>query len=759
MPTVEWLMNKKDKQISFDFPIPRTHCGVLLGNGNFGMQAWGVNRLCLTVNRADYWDHRDGQEVPEKGSYQKIVEKYGTPNESDDFIQILNYHQYPPPRKKSTRLPFGRFEMIFAEGVILQKAILNMGKGTLVIELKNASGALCFLTLAMSIKENIAAVLDKEGLIKDVKIRPAQEWVADSFAEKNIAPPELICEGRITGWAQELPEDPSMAGVCRRIPGGYLISLERGNDNQAAKSACVGAMRRCKSRGLEVFFEANAEWWREFWRSVPQVKFPEKFFNQFFVYALYKFACATMPESPIPSGLQGPWGEEYQMIPWNGDYHFNVNIQQIYTLAFAISRTEHLRPLFNMLGSEKFSSVMRRTARRLYGVDDGLVITHAVDDLGRQVGGLGVGAVIDQACGGWTALLYWLYYQYTGDVDFLREQAYPFLHGMMRSYEGMLRKHNGSYRMPVGISAEYRCQNENGNTVNYGPNPSYQLACIHMLLNALFETCDILNIEPLESWRDIKKNLPLYSLEEGEDGPMIAVWEGQNLDVCHRHHSHLGCVYPFDSLGKMSVEKQKILDNSIDHWILKGMGQWSEWCIPWAAIIQARLGFNNAPVVLLNMWKEIFVNEGMNTVYLPRFRGMIAHRRHDMNKPKETTEVMQLDGTMGGATAMLEMLAHTHSGVAKIFAGIPDKWKDVSFANIRLPGPFLISASKKDGKFRKAQIKSLGGEIITIDVFGVSSAKLYRDGRSEDINLPCSLNMAKGEKITLMESGDLRGIK
>ncbi|NOY74294.1 MAG: hypothetical protein GXP32_00690 [Kiritimatiellaeota bacterium] len=81
------------------------------------------------------------------------------------------------------------------------------------------------------------------------------------------------------------------------------------------------------------------------------------------------------------------------------------------------------------------------------------------------------------------------------------------------------------------------------------------------------------------------------------------------------------------------------------------MGQWSEWCIPWAAIIQTRLGFNEAPAVLLNIWREIFVNEGMATAYLPRFRSLVAHRRHDLGEPKESHEVMRLDGTMGCATA------------------------------------------------------------------------------------------------------------
>ena len=42
------------------FPILRPHAGIYMGNGNMGVIVWGNDRLCLTVNRADLWDHRNG---------------------------------------------------------------------------------------------------------------------------------------------------------------------------------------------------------------------------------------------------------------------------------------------------------------------------------------------------------------------------------------------------------------------------------------------------------------------------------------------------------------------------------------------------------------------------------------------------------------------------------------------------------------------------------------------------------------------------
>ena len=143
--------------------------------------------------------------------------------------------------------------------------------------------------------------------------------------------------------------------------------------------------------------------------------------------------------------------------------------------------------------------------------------------------------------------------------------------------------------------------------------------------------------------------------------------------------------------------------------------------MPWAAIIQSRLGFTEAPMILFRMWREIFVNEGLATVYLPRSRGIIAHRRQDMKKPRESSEFIQLDGTFGAATALLEMLAHVAGDAVRLFRGIPEQWRDVSFRNIHLPGGFTIGATR-------------GREVHVLSRFD-GTLKLEVDGRRLEIPL------------------------
>ena len=61
------------KTYDWDFPLPRTHTGILQGNGTLGSMIWGEGRiLCITIGRADLWDHRGGMPWTKEMSYKNI---------------------------------------------------------------------------------------------------------------------------------------------------------------------------------------------------------------------------------------------------------------------------------------------------------------------------------------------------------------------------------------------------------------------------------------------------------------------------------------------------------------------------------------------------------------------------------------------------------------------------------------------------------------------------------------------------------------
>jgi len=704
---------KNDSIYKFSFPLTRTHLGVPLGNGGFGALVWGKDGLLnITVSRNDFWDHRNGQIIKDNGiSYKKIVKAYA----AEDFDKIKQLYassvQIKDGNFPSTLLPGGRFELKLTSGGMLKEAELDISSGKLRIRL--ASSKVILLCLSMS--ADILRIEDKDGAVDSVEGRPAWDFLEPAMKERLFDAPTLVNEKNLCGWMQNCPADPSQAALCEKNESGFIINLALGDNNEKAYAKSLSAINEYKCHE-EDFLKRDAVLWEKYWCQNPEIDIPAEFLNRFYPFALYRFACAANPSATKPCPLQGPWLEEYQLPSWGGNYTVNVNIEQIYTLAFHTGNFDFLKPLFNMLESEPFRQAMAENAKSMFGIDDGYLLTHSVNDLGMQCqNGFSTHSALDHAVTAWMAQLYWLYYRYSLDADFLRDKAYPFMLRVMRVFEEMIVERDGKLSIPLAPSPEYGvCFKVGGRNVQEGRDPSMQLASVHMLADALIETAKIIGIKPREKWFDIKKRLPLYTLIGEQGNQHIALWEGQDLDVCHRHHSHLACIYPFDTLRNISPEQQHIIDNSIDHWILKGMGEWSEWCYPWAAIIQARQGFKEAPTQLLDIWKEIFINESMATVYLPKFRGLSAHRRNDMLRPKETSEIIQLDGTMAGATAILEMLVHERQGVVHLFPGVPDKWQDISFKNIRLPGAFLISAERKNGRITLLNIKSLKGGMMKL---------------------------------------------
>ncbi len=725
--------------LEWSFPLARPHCGVALGNGAFGVLVWGDDELRLTVSRNDVWDHRHGVVIPEGIDYQTLL-KLNDPKHPDILKNAITAKIQPKPPFPSTLLPGGRFDLSLRAGLRPSRARLNVQKACLEIRFDSAAQAPGpVLELRLSPQADLLWVSDPGGVIERVTPRPTWEWTKEELAQRGFEAPELFAKPETAGWFQACPEDPGLFAKAVRVDNGWLVGLSLAESRAAGETLFAGLTGQCAVAGEPEFRRRHEEWWAEYWVKTPRISIPDDFFQKFYEYAQYKFACAANPHARRPAPLQGPWLEEHRLPTWGGDYTMNVNIQMIYTLGFASGNLHHLLPLFDMLDSREFQAVMRQNAAHLVHVDDGLLLTHSVNDQGRHCQtGLRQHAALDQAVTGWLAHMYWLYYRYSQDKVFLRERAWPFLTGAMRVYEAMLEEHEGRLSLPLAPSPEFGAFYDQAEA---GRDSSWQLGCIHMLAEALLQAAEILDLPAKPLWREIPARLPRYSLvpmrppayrPAGDYGQSIGLWEGQDLPESYRHHSHLGAIYPFDSLGESTPEQKRILENTLTVWTEKSIGLWSEWCMPWAAIIQARTGFSESPRVLLNIWRELFVNEGLATVYIPRIPGISAHRRSEQLKSKAESEIMQLDGTMGCATALLEMLVHERRGVVHVFPAVSETWPDAEFSRVRLPGGFELAGKRQAGHTQAVEIFSPYGGLLKLANPWSASARIRRKGKKDE---------------------------
>jgi hypothetical protein len=58
--------------LTWRFPLPRTHTGILIGNGTQGLMVWGETSLNITVARAGFWDHRGGTPFETRATFAAV---------------------------------------------------------------------------------------------------------------------------------------------------------------------------------------------------------------------------------------------------------------------------------------------------------------------------------------------------------------------------------------------------------------------------------------------------------------------------------------------------------------------------------------------------------------------------------------------------------------------------------------------------------------------------------------------------------------
>jgi hypothetical protein len=123
-----------------------------------------------------------------------------------------------------------------------------------------------------------------------------------------------------------------------------------------------------------------------------------------------------------------------------------------------------------------------------------------------------------------------------------------------------------------------------------------------------------------------------------------------------------------------------------------------------------------------------------------------------IDKPKESHEIMQLEGTAAGATALFEMLVHTHGGVTKVFPATPEAWREASFRGVPQPGGFEISATRSAGATETIEVPSLRGGRIVLDAPDRGSMTMHRAGRAHLVSFPVELPMDAGETVSFRAS-------
>lgn len=235
----------------------------------------------------------------------------------------------------------------------------------------------------------------------------------------------------------------------------------------------------------------------------------------------------------LPPTLQGVWSGTWTPA-WSSGYTLDGNLPAVVAAVLATRTPELLLPVFDLI--DRVRDDLRRNARRLYRARGLLTPVH-LSTHGRQNH---FGPVWCQtfwtAGAGWLSRLYVDYWRYTGDREFLRARAWPFLRETADFVLDFVRISDGVAHFTPSYSPE-NAPPDTGSQATVDATMDVAITR-DLLTNLIRIDAELgLNDPDLPRWQALLDALPAYRVAGG----MLAEWCHPDLadQPAHRHCSHL----------------------------------------------------------------------------------------------------------------------------------------------------------------------------------------------------------------------------
>lgn len=409
-------------------------------------------------------------------------------------------------------------------------------------------------------------------------------------------------------------------------------------------------------------------------------------------FGRYLLIGSSRPDSPLPNNLQGLWAEELQ-TPWNGDFHIDINVQMNYWLAETTGLGDCAEPLVNFI--PKLVPNGEKTAKAYYGARGW--VAHVITNPWHFTSP-GEGADWGSTCsgGGWLCEHLWEHYAFQPSLATLKK-IYPTLKGASQFFLDMLieePKHRWLVTAPSNSPENGFLMNGKHVFTVMGPTIDMEI-CRELFSNTL-QAARILKQDP-ELQAEIAAKLPrLAPFQIGPDGRLQEWLEPYvEAEPHHRHVSHLYGLHPSNQISlrktpEIAAAARKSLEARGDD----GTG----WSLAWKTCFWARFHDGERAAKLLQMFKRPIRDASFNYtngggVYPNLFCG---------HPP------FQIDGNLGIAAAIAEMLLQSQTGELEFLPALPKSWATHgSVTGLRGRGGKIVNISWKDGKITQKSVKAV----------------------------------------------------
>ncbi|MBI2298718.1 MAG: glycoside hydrolase N-terminal domain-containing protein, partial [Armatimonadetes bacterium] len=539
--------------------------GFPLGNGELGAMLWGgTPALCLTLDRADWWDLREDRGYLDQPEWSYAgLRRMVAEGRFDDLRAVFEERFAADNPVGPTKLSLGRAELPLPADSRVEMT-LDLDRAVVTGRIR-AGGREHALTCFVFRDRNVLALaLDPWPAGAAVRLVPLAETCAALLALGH-PPPRRSEDGDLSIVTQTIPGGPSCALVWNATGPEVFVATETGDTLAEAEERARAAWRAAAEAGLATLREAHEAAWERFWSS-SGVFLPDADAERMWYYGVYLLASCARRGS-TPPGLQGLWAMDGVIPPWRGDYHADMNVQETFWPALGSGHLDLLDCWCDHMRA--CAEPAREFTRRFYGTEGTCWVCSTVPDYTLVPCWWTVQVAWSNS--GWLASLVWHRWRCSLDPAWLAATGYPLVADIFRFYRANLEPaDDGCLHVPLSSSPEYR---ENLPAA-WCRDPSIDLALIRRTCAWLIEMEQALGRDELSAdAARVRDALPPYALDEHGG---LALWPGQPLDESHRHPSHLMAIHPAMDLTREGDDTERaVIQASLGRYCALGQWQWA----------------------------------------------------------------------------------------------------------------------------------------------------------------------------------------
>jgi len=492
--------------------------GLAVGNGDLGAMLWFERtRIVIVVNKCDLWD--DAAFDQPFSNWDGDQEEFSTTLRHGGRI-VIDFHQ---PLFDLFYMKDACARISLADATIRATISGPLGEVELEAFVARQENTLC-LTVRSRLPEDIPL----EIAVERFGSRMFHHWycvtrsnpelgllgTAAKVRENTLFVTHQLNTGTFALGARVLPEKSLAANWVRQSAHRCACTLTGSAEKSFSLLATITspmdrdpiAEAKCHlnaagAAGVEKLFAPHAEAWKAFWlRSLMDTGRP--YLDQLWHLIMYYLNSCQGGRYP-GRFIDGLWTTSGDFQAWGFFFHWNQ--QQLYWPLNAAGHHELVRAYLDW----RFTGLphAQHDAAEIFHAPPGAAVVSDVVERRGINSKLELG---NHTPGAQIALEFWRQYRYTGDVEFLRRFAIPYMVGACIFFEKLFEKdENGVYHAAKGTGYEGGTELRDCVT---------ELACAKALYRATLEALDIAGVSHERStiWRDILDHMAPFMVVEAD---------------------------------------------------------------------------------------------------------------------------------------------------------------------------------------------------------------------------------------------------